>query len=200
MAVSPRFLEFFAGAGLVRSGLEPDWRCAWANDVDERKARIYRLNFGSEGFALGDVARVEAEELPNADLAWASFPCQDLSLAGWRRGMSSARSGTFWAFWRLMARLADEGRKPPVIALENVVGLLYGDGFPGLCEALAALDMRVGAMVVDAKWFLPQSRPRVFVVACDRAIPRPSTRRRISSTTSSSTQSATTCRRSVVSS
>jgi DNA (cytosine-5)-methyltransferase 1 len=108
---------------------------------------------------------VKADELPDATLAWASFPCQDLSLAGWRRGISAPRSGTFWELWRLLRDMG--ARRPCLIVLENVVGLLHGNNFTGLCEALAALDLRFGAMVIDARWFLPQSRPRVFVVAVD---------------------------------
>lgn len=84
--------------------------------------------------------------------------------------MSAARSGTFWPFWRLMADLLDRGKRPPIIVLENVTGMLYGDSFTGLGEALAALGMQFGALVIDAKLFLPQSRPRVFVVAVDSRI------------------------------
>ena len=158
-----RVLEFFAGAGLVRLALEPEWRCVFANDSSEKKASVYRANFGDRELHVGDVADLQAVDLPDAEMAWASFPCQDLSLAGWRGGMSAPRSGTFWSFWRLMREMGE--RRPRLIVLENVVGLLYGDGFRGLCEALASLDLRFGAMVVDARWFLPQSRPRVFLVA-----------------------------------
>lgn len=77
------------------------------------------------------------------------------------------RSGTFWEFHRIMRGLHEQGRRPPLIVLENVVGLLSGPDFPALCEAMAALDMRLGAVVMDAVHFLPQSRPRVFVVALD---------------------------------
>ena len=167
---NPTFLEFFAGAGLVREGLRASWKCVWANDIDASKERIYTANFGKQEFNLGDIANVDAPSLPASDMAWASFPCQDLSLAGWQRGMSAQRSGTFWAFWGLMRDLHDAGRRPPVIVIENVTGLLYGDDFTGLCEALAALDMKFGAMVLDAKWFLPQSRPRVFLVAVDSRV------------------------------
>ena len=170
MSRRPRFLEFFAGAGLVRLGLKPGWKCVFANDNSEKKADVYRANFGSNELTVSDVAELDANGLPDADMAWASFPCQDLSLAGWRRGMSAPRSGAFWPFWSLMRDLHREKRRPPVIVIENVVGLLYGEDFGGLCEALAALDMRFGAMIVDAKWFVPQSRPRVFLIAVDKAI------------------------------
>jgi len=41
---TPTFLEFFAGAGIVRQGLLPVWRCVWANDIDPSKERIYAAN------------------------------------------------------------------------------------------------------------------------------------------------------------
>ena len=166
---TPRFLEFFAGAGLVRQALEPAWRCVWANDLSPKKAHVYQDNFGRAELHVGDVADVRAEDLPDAELAWASFPCQDLSLAGWRKGMSSSRSGAFWAFWAAMRELKQQGRLPQVLVLENVTGLLQGQDFSGLCEALAALELRFGALTIDAKRFTPQSRPRVFVVAADAA-------------------------------
>ena len=80
------FVDFFAGAGLVRLGLEPSWSCTWANDIDARKQEVYEAEFGAGEFALGDVASVATDSLPvGTDMAWASFPCQDLSLAGSRR-------------------------------------------------------------------------------------------------------------------
>ncbi|HEY3265744.1 MAG TPA: DNA cytosine methyltransferase [Armatimonadota bacterium] len=168
-----KYYEFFAGCGLVRQGLRADWRCIWANDIEPKKAEVYALNFGRDGqlpddFHLGDVANVSAADLPpGADMAWASFPCQDLSLAGWRRGVTARRSGTFWAFWRIMRDLYDTGDRPPVIVIENVAGLLYGDNLLGLAEALAALGMQFGPLLIDARRFVAQSRPRVFVVAVD---------------------------------
>src|SRR5579859_8204216 len=156
-----RFYDFFAGAGLVNLGLKASWTCAWANDIDPKKADVYRANFGAGRFQLGDVAYVRPASLPpGVDMAWASFPCQDLSLAGWRRGMSAERIGAFWPFWSLMRDLFDRGGCPPIIVIENVVGLLYGENFTGLCEALAGLGMQFGAIVIDARHFLPQSRPR----------------------------------------
>ena len=165
------FLDFFAGAGLVRLGLEPPWSCMWANDIDARKQEIYEAHFSPENFVLGDVASIRTDSLPaGADMAWASFPCQDLSLAGWRKGMRAERSGTYWEFWRLMRDLLGEGDRPPLIVIENVVGMLYGKDFPILCKSLAALGMQFGPLVIDARQFLPQSRPRVFVVAVDSRV------------------------------
>lgn len=163
-----QFYDFFAGVGMAEIGLGPDWHCIFANDVDERKAAIHRSNLDHNVYKVADVTDLKAHDLPTpVDLAWASFPCQDLSLAGWRRGMSSSRSGAFWPFWRLMRSLHDQGQRPPIIVIENVAGLLYGPSFLGMCEALAGLNYQFGVLLMDAVDFVPQSRPRVFVVAVD---------------------------------
>ncbi len=165
------YYDFFAGAGLVDLALAPRWECIWANDIDPKKAEVYSRNFGQDHFVLGDVAEVSPESLPRpADMAWASFPCQDLSLAGWQRGMSADRSGTFWAFWRIMAKLEEDTQLPHAIVIENVQGVLYRENLSGLCEALAALGLQFGAVLIDARHFVPQSRPRVFVVAVHRSV------------------------------
>jgi DNA (cytosine-5)-methyltransferase 1 len=142
------FLEFFAGGGLARLGLAPDFACAFANDIDPAKARAYREAFGSgENLHLGDIWRLNPADVPSgAALAWASFPCQDLSLAGERRGLAAPRSGAFWGFHSLIERLG--AAAPPVLALENVTGLLSSHGgadFAALVHALDALGYRVGA-------------------------------------------------------
>ena len=163
------FYEFFAGGGMARAGLGDQWRCLFANDFDRRKAASYRLNWGCDRVTCDDVRNVAIADLPEtADLAWASFPCQDLSLAGGGAGLKGERSGTFWPFWRLIQTLADEGRAPSIIALENVCGTLTshgGDDFKALCAAMSGAGYRYGALVVDAALFVPQSRPRLILVA-----------------------------------
>lgn len=177
MTSKPGFYEFFAGGGMARAGLGPGWSCLFANDVDARKAGSYRLNWGGAALHVGDVAKVATAQLPGqADLVWASFPCQDLSLAGAGAGLKGERSGTFWPFWSLMTALRAEGRAPKTIVLENVCGALTSHGgkdFASICAALATGGYRFGALVIDAALFVPQSRPRLFVVAVrgDVAIP-----------------------------
>ncbi len=84
--------------------------------------------------------------------------------------MTAKHSGAFWEFWRIIGELREERRAPKILTIENVAGLLYGDSFTGLCEALASLGYRFGAVVIDAKHFVPQSRPRIFMVAVDESI------------------------------
>ncbi len=164
------FYEFFAGGGLARIGLGSHWTCLFANDIDEKKAAVYRRNFaGAPELVVADIRRLTADALPGrALLAWASFPCQDLSLAGKGGGLRAERSGVFWPFWRLIVDLERAGRGVPVIAIENVVGLLTsnrGRDFQELVSVITAEGYRPGALVIDAVHFVPQSRPRLFVIA-----------------------------------
>ncbi len=162
------FCEFFAGAGMVREGLGPGWTCLFANDIDTRKGAAYRARFGGQELFVGDVREVRAERLPGRpDLVWGSFPCQDLSLAGAGAGLGGERSGTFYPFWEVIRGLDRDGRAPPIVAVENVLGTLTshsGRDFEAICRTFAQAGYRWGALVIDAGAFVPQSRPRLFVI------------------------------------
>lgn len=171
-ATRPRVLEFFAGIGLARMGLErAGFKVAWANDYEIAKWSMYSSQFGDtatgdHAFTLGDIGGVQALDLPdNAALAWASSPCTDLSLAGSRAGLDGSASGTFWHFIRILEEFGD--KRPRVIVLENVVGLATSHGGDDLAAAIRAfnkLNYSVDVMSIDARRFLPQSRPRLFIV------------------------------------
>ncbi len=165
----PSFYEFFAGAGMAREGLGENWDCLFANEFDLKKTAIYKKNWPTPAVLKeGDVGKLKASDVPgHADLVWASFPCQDLSLAGAGAGLKGDRSGTFWPFWRLMQALIEEGRAPKLIVLENVYGTLTsheGKDFTAICSTYAKAGYHFGALVVDAVQFVPHSRPRLFVV------------------------------------
>ncbi|MEG3638570.1 DNA cytosine methyltransferase [Magnetococcus sp. PR-3] len=164
-----KFYEFFAGGGMALAGLGPKWECLFANDIDAKKAASYAQNWGVEHLYVGDIKQLRSDRLPDqADLAWASFPCQDLSLAGNGGGLNAERSGTFWPFWSLINDLAQEQRPPTLIVLENVCGAITSHGgkdFQAIGEALTRVGYRYGALVMDASKFLPQSRPRLFIIA-----------------------------------
>ncbi len=153
---------------MARLGLG-GWRCLFANDFDPVKASVYRNNHGGEHLVEGDVWALSAADLPGrADLAWASSPCQDFSLAGRRAGLEGGRSSAFWGFWRLIEELESEGRGPRALVIENVTGLLTsadGADFTALCQALGDRGWRFGAIELDAALWLPQSRPRLFLIA-----------------------------------
>ena len=162
---------------MARAGLGSKWQCLLANDFDRKKSVTYVSNWGPNSFILDDIRNLSPDDMPNkADLAWGSFPCQDLSLAGGGAGLRGNRSGTFWPFISHMKELKQLGRAPAIIALENVLGTLTshkGQDFIAICKAMSGLGYRFGAVVIDAALFLPQSRPRLFVVAICRDINLP---------------------------
>ena len=172
MATGKTFLEFFAGIGLVRLGLKSSgWECVYANDISEKKMEMYLDQFpNSEHFHRQDIwnsENVAACITERASLATASFPCTDLSLAGHMRGLDGKHSGTLFGFIKVMRRLKERGLMPPVVMLENVAGLVSGKGgedFKKTCRAVAELGYYLDAMIVDAKHFIPQSRPRLFII------------------------------------
>ena len=166
--------EFFAGSGLVAYGLKGMFAPVWANDISEQKAAVYEANFGDEHFELGDIQDVKGTDLPFAHLSWASFPCQDLSLAGSIGGIHASRSGLVWEWLRVL----DEMDEPPkILLLENVAGFLStngGSNYRAIHKALIERGFVCGAIVLNASYFLPQSRPRVFVIAVRKECTIPS--------------------------
>ena len=143
----------------------------WANDLCPKKAAVYRANFGNSHFHLGDIAAVRGEDLPDARLGWASFPCQDLSLAGQMTGLHGKRSGLVWDWLRIIDEMGD--RKPPILVAENVSGLVSaeeGAHYRALHEALRQRGYRSGALELDAIKWVPQSRPRIFVVSVQQGL------------------------------
>lgn len=174
-AVTYTVAEFFAGIGLARMGLEQaGMRIAWANDMDPDKQSMYLRHFGEaegEHYKLEDIKIVaedpQAGALPrNLGLAWASFPCTDLSLAGGRAGLKGNQSGTFWHFTDVLEKLGQE--KPPVVALENVNGFATshnGEDIKAAIRRLNKLGYSVDVLTLDARSWVPQSRPRLFLVA-----------------------------------
>ncbi len=166
----PGFLDFFAGSGLVAEALKEFFQTVWANDICEKKARVFCANHDKKFFHLGSIEEVRGADLPNALLSWGSFPCQDLSLAGNMGGLESSRSGLVWQWLRVMDELP---QKSPLAVAENVIGLISaakGEHYRKLHNALVERGYRVGAIVLDASYWLPQSRKRVFVIAVDSRI------------------------------
>ncbi len=162
----PRAAEFFAGIGLVRMALEQaGFEVVYANDVDPTKHAMYARNFDDAEFTLADIRSLAGAAIPDVELATASFPCTDLSLAGARAGLSGSESGLVAEFLRILREM--EGRRPPAVLIENVPGFGSSNGGTDLRRTLAALNdlgYACDVALLDARRFVPQSRARLFIL------------------------------------
>ncbi|WBA81357.1 DNA cytosine methyltransferase [Endozoicomonas sp. GU-1] len=161
----PASADFFAGSGLATEGLKDFFDSVWANDICAKKQAVFAANHSPEIFTLDSIENIKGDKLPRHSLSWASFPCQDLSLAGNMGGITSSRSGMVWQWLRIL----DEMREAPaVLVAENVRGLVSGkngENYLALHNALLERQYNVGAVLIDAVHWVPQSRPRIFVIA-----------------------------------
>ncbi len=160
--------EFFTGIGLMRLGLErKGWSVAFANDIDKQMHDMYHAHFGDTDhrFMLGDVRAIPVEQVPTVTLATASFPRNDLSLAGARQGLTGEESSAFRGFARILEEMGQ--RRPPLVLLENAPGFLTSHGGADLEQVLLSLNRlgySVDTFMLDAARFVPRSRPRLFIV------------------------------------
>ena len=161
-----RSLSLFSGIGgfdlgFQRAGIDAVSAC----EIDENSQSVLKRHFkNSELF--DDVRKVgrKTHEKGSIDLICGGFPCQDLSVAGKRAGLTGERSGLWFEF----ARVIDE-IEPQWVVIENVPGLLSsnkGRDFAVIIQWLAQRGYGVVWRVLDAQYFgVPQRRRRVFIVA-----------------------------------
>lgn len=171
------FAEFFSGGGMARAGLGSSWQCVLANDIDAKKCSSYRKNWSNQHLFHCDIAELPNDKLHrDIDLYWASSPCQDFSLAGKGGGLVGKKSSAFYPWLAQVEGAVDAGFAPKIIAFENVVGLLSanrGRDFAAVVESISNLGYRVGAVILDAKHFVPHSRPRLFVIGVLKGLTLP---------------------------
>ena len=163
-------LDFFAGSGLVSAAMGQQFETVWANDISEKKALVFNANIGLNILDVRPIEEVDGSLLPAVDLSWGSFPCQDLSLAGDMNGLYASRSGLFWQWLRVMDEM---DKRPPVVVAENVVGLVSAENgryYVVVHEELSKRGYHVGAVMLDAVHWIPQSRKRIFVIAVKKSV------------------------------
>lgn len=161
--------SFFSGIGgldlgLERAGFSVRFQC----EVKPFCRKILRQHWPDVPLTT-DIRTLNHEQIPDAAVWAAGFPCQDLSLArmGPRSGLRGNQSGLFHDFMRLAGE-----RLPRAIILENVHGLLSSHGgrdFAVILQALDELGYGVAWRVLNSKDFgVPQQRRRVYIVAMHR--------------------------------
>lgn len=164
------FVDFFAGIGGIRLGLEQaGHKCVGFCEFDKYARTAYKAMYDTEGeWENHDVRTVKPYDVPTADLWCFGFPCQDISVAGKQKGLQEGeRSGLFYEIMRLLAGRRKEDR-PRWLLIENVKNLLsIGNGFD-----FARLLCEVGGHGYSLQWDtlnsknfgVPQNRERVFIV------------------------------------
>jgi DNA (cytosine-5)-methyltransferase 1 len=167
-----KFAEFFAGAGLIHEALKAhSWECVWANDICPDKMSVYQANFSSDHVHLGDIwdfVKNSAAIPDDSFLYTASFPCTDMSLAGNRKGLDGEHSGTLHALLSIIRHKKKTNSNPYLVMLENVQGFLtanLGKDVLYTVKQFNDLGYVVDLIELDAVYFSPQSRPRVFLFA-----------------------------------
>ena len=163
-------LDFFAGSGLVSMAMAKQFETVWANDISEKKALVFNANVKNNVLNVRPIETVSGHDLPAVNLSWGSFPCQDLSLAGDMNGLYASRSGLFWQWLRVMDEMAE---RPSVVVAENVVGLVSVDDgkyYVVAHEELTRRGYNVGAVMLDAIHWVPQSRKRIFIIAVKKGV------------------------------
>jgi DNA (cytosine-5)-methyltransferase 1 len=162
------FGSLFAGIGGMDLGLEwAGMTCKWQVEISPFSVAVLQKHW-QEVPKYGDITKLDGSELEPVDLICGGFPCQDVSLAGLRKGIGSGtRSGLYADMLRLVSVL-----RPRFVLMENVSGLLV----PSTPDEPAPISRVLGDLAeigFDAEWDCipasalgaPHQRDRVFIIA-----------------------------------
>jgi DNA (cytosine-5)-methyltransferase 1 len=167
------FIDLFAGIGGLRMGFESNGgHCVFTSEWDKYAVKTYCENFSTDHPVVGDITKIDVEDIPDHDVLLAGFPCQPFSIAGVSKKNSLGRVHGFecktqGTLFFDVARII-EAKQPKAFLLENVKNLMSHDKgrtFQVIKETLEEeLGYRIFPKVIDAKGFVPQHRERIFIV------------------------------------
>jgi DNA (cytosine-5)-methyltransferase 1 len=158
-----KYVSLFSGIGGFEQALNKlGGECAMASEIDKFANQSYEVLYGHQ--TVGDITKVEAEDVPDHDILVGGFPCQAFSVAGKRLGFDEARGTLFFE----IARLA-KVKQPKLMLLENVKGLVghdKGKTLDTIVQTLNEIGYTVDFDVLNSKYFgVPQNRERIFIAA-----------------------------------
>lgn len=171
-----KFIDLFAGIGGFRIALEKlGGQCVFTSEWDKFSQKTYKAWF--DEVPVGDIRDVNPSTIPSHDILAAGFPCQPFSIAGVSKkkslgrahGFKDATQGTL--FFTLATII--EAKRPPVVLLENVKNLVShdkGNTWKVIRQTLEDLNYFVASEILDAAYWVPQHRERIFVVGFDRKV------------------------------
>lgn len=155
-------ISLFAGAGGLDMGFErAGFKTIWANDFDADACKTHE-NWSTAKVVCGDVAKIDATNIPDADIMLGGFPCQGFSLSGPRK-IDDSRNILYKHYVRIVKE-----KKPLMFVGENVKGLLtMGDGtiIEAIVDEFSNCGYNVFYKLLNAKdYAVPEDRERVIIV------------------------------------
>ena len=161
-----RYFSAFTGALGFELGLPKEWECVGVSEIDSYAVKLIRYRKGDVK-NYGDIEKIKYEELPDFEVLVGGSPCQDISVAGKRVGLSGVRSRLFFSYITIL-----KVKKPDYFIFENVKGLLSSNGgwdFARVQIEFSEAGYDVWWQVLNATQFgIPQHRERVFIVGAFR--------------------------------
>ena len=157
-------LDLFSGIGgfslgLQQAGIEPKW--IGFSDIDKYANKVFKRRFPNAK-ELGSITDIQPKDLPRIDLVTFGFPCQDLSIAGKRGGLTANRSGLFFKAIEII-----KAKKPKYFIFENVKGLFSsneGKDFEIVLRTISDIGYDGEWQLCNTRWFLPQNRERIYFI------------------------------------
>ena len=166
-------LDLFSGVGgfslgLKEAGVQVGWH--GFSDIDKYANKVFKERF-PDAEELGSIETINIDKLPRIDIVTFGFPCQDLSIAGRRKGFDGSRSSLFFKAIEIIER-----KKPKYFVFENVKGFYSsnaGKDFTTALQTVADIGYDGGWQLLNTRWFLPQNRERIYFVGHIRGECRP---------------------------
>ena len=169
-------ISLFSGIGGIDLGFkQAGFEIVWANDNDAPACKTHKNNCGETSICEQDIRLVSVQDVPDADILTAGFPCQPFSVMGYQRGFNDPRGNLFFEIARFI-----DAKMPRVVFLENVKNLMEHDNgktFLVIYNTLAQFGYSVKYKVINATDVnIPQNRARIFIVAfrdiedCDKFV------------------------------
>ena len=180
--------SFFDGIGgwllaARHAGVTP----VWASEIEPFPCSVTARHFPAVE-QLGDITQIDPDEIEPVDIICAGSPCQDLSIAGKRKGLDGERSSLFKTAISIFHQIRERTGRPRFFVWENVPGAFSsnkGLDFRAVLEEIGQTEIpmppngkwanagmvelpqcQIAWRVLDAQyWGVPQRRRRIFLVA-----------------------------------
>jgi DNA (cytosine-5)-methyltransferase 1 len=160
-----RLIDLFAGTGAFSYAFHKTGKVKtiFANDILDSSETIYNLNNENQ-LLRKDLIDINDNDIPDANIITAGFPCQPFSIAGNQKGFEDERSNVFWKILSIIKKI-----RPSIVILENVKNLQTHDNkktFKIIREKLEELDYYIKYSILNTSKItgIPQNRERIYII------------------------------------